>query len=241
MSAAAKVGAFFVMILILAGLLVWRIEELRLGRGKAQRISIEFKDVAVLDAKSTVRVAGVRVGKVAKIRIDRATGKAIVDVDIDPDVDLRQGASAAIANLGLLGKVRRAHARSSSERPPFRRAPSCRETRRSASTRSPGRRDIEQDVKGISSNLNQSPGGPQGKSGCARSSRTSVSSRKTCASCWRPTGAMSTRPWRTSGVLRRAQLVDRLDTLVASNQANVIRASPTSGRSRRSSKPPRTI
>ena len=61
MSAAAKVGAFFVIALVLAGLLVWRIEDLRIGRGKAQRISVEFKDVAGLDAKSTVRVAGVRV------------------------------------------------------------------------------------------------------------------------------------------------------------------------------------
>ena len=34
--------------------------------------------MAGLDVKSTVRVAGVRVGKVKKIRIDRATGQAIV-------------------------------------------------------------------------------------------------------------------------------------------------------------------
>ena len=40
MSAAAKVGAFFVIALVLAGLLVWRIEDLRIGRASCrERVS----------------------------------------------------------------------------------------------------------------------------------------------------------------------------------------------------------
>jgi len=96
MSTAAKVGGFFLVVLILAGLLIWRIEDLRIGRGPAKKVSVEFKDVAGLDAKSTVRLAGVRVGKVAKIRLT-PDGKAIIDMDLDKDVELRQGASASIA------------------------------------------------------------------------------------------------------------------------------------------------
>jgi phospholipid/cholesterol/gamma-HCH transport system substrate-binding protein len=224
MSAAAKVGAFFVMVLILAGLLIWRIEELRLGRGKAQRISIEFKDVAGLDAKSTVRVAGVRVGKVAKIRIDKATGKAIVDVDIDPDVDLRQGASAAIANLGLLGEkyVELTPGPVGASALPEGSVlqgdvpVSFDQITRLA-------RDIEQDVKGISSNLNQSLGGPEGEERL----RTIVENvrlitedlRVMVASNRGNVDATLANFKEFSGVL--VQLVDRLDTLVASNQSNV--------------------
>ncbi len=103
MSTAAKVGGFFLVALVLAGILIWRIEDLRLGRGPAKKISVEFKDVAGLDAKSTVRLAGVRVGKVSKIRLN-PDGKAIVDMDLDRDVDLRQGATASVASLGLLGE-----------------------------------------------------------------------------------------------------------------------------------------
>ncbi|HEY6929617.1 MAG TPA: MlaD family protein [Thermoanaerobaculia bacterium] len=224
MSAAAKVGAFFVIVLILAGLLIWRIEELRLGRGKAQRISIEFKDVAGLDAKSTVRVAGVRVGKVAKIRIDKATGKAIVDVDIDPDVDLRQGASAAIANLGLLGEkyVELTPGPIGASALPEGSVlqgdvpVSFDQITRLA-------RDIEQDVKGISSNLNQSLGGPEGEERL----KTIVENvrlitedlRVMVASNRGNVDATLANFKEFSGVL--VQLVDRLDTLVASNQANV--------------------
>ena len=39
MSTAAKLGAFFLVVLILAGVLVWRIEDLRLSRGPAKKIS----------------------------------------------------------------------------------------------------------------------------------------------------------------------------------------------------------
>src|SRR5262249_47930782 len=104
MNTAAKVGAFFLVVLVIAGLLIWKIEGLRFGKGKARTVSVEFKDLAGLDAKSAVRGAGVRVGKVDRIRVDPQTGRAIVEMSIDPDVDLRQGASAAIANLGLLGE-----------------------------------------------------------------------------------------------------------------------------------------
>src|SRR5512141_1137165 len=104
MSTAAKVGGFFLVALVLAGILIWRIEDLRLGRGPAKKLSVEFKDVAGLDAKSTVRLAGVRVGKLSRSRPPTPGGRAIIDMDLDRDVELRRGASASIANLGLLGE-----------------------------------------------------------------------------------------------------------------------------------------
>jgi phospholipid/cholesterol/gamma-HCH transport system substrate-binding protein len=224
MNAAAKVGAFFVIALILAGLLVWRIEDLRIGRGRAQRISVEFKDVAGLDAKSTVRVAGVRVGKVAKIRIDRATGRAIVDMNIDGDVDLRQGASASVANLGLLGEKYVELVPGPVGAPPLPEGSVLQgdvpvtfdQITRLA-------RDIEVDVKGISSNLNSSLGGPQGEERL----RTIVENvrvitddlRIMVASNRNNVDSTLSNFKEFSAVM--VQLVDRLDQLVASNQANV--------------------
>lgn len=102
MSTAAKVGAFFLVVLAIAGFLIWKIEDLRLGRGKPTRVTVEFKDVAGLDEKTAVRVAGVRVGKVSKIRL--VDGKALVDIELDREVALRQGASASIESQGLLGE-----------------------------------------------------------------------------------------------------------------------------------------
>jgi phospholipid/cholesterol/gamma-HCH transport system substrate-binding protein len=224
MNAAAKVGAFFVIVLVLAGLLIWRIEELRLGRGKAQRISVEFKDVAGLDAKSTVRVAGVRVGKVARIHVDKVTGKAIVDVDIDPDVNLRQGASASIANLGLLGEKYVELTPGPVGASPLPEGSvlqgdvpvSFDQITRLA-------RDIEQDVKGISANLNQSLGGPEGEErlkNIVENVRIITEDLRVMVASNRGNVDATLANFKEfSGVL--VQLVDRLDDLVAANQSNV--------------------
>lgn len=103
MSIAAKVGAFFLVVLVLTGLLIWKIEALRFGHGNSRHVKVEFADVSGLDEKSLVRVAGVPVGRVGKIHLDKG-GKAIVDIELDGDVDLRTGASGSIASRGLLGE-----------------------------------------------------------------------------------------------------------------------------------------
>ena len=73
------------------------------GRGRRKRsVSVEFSNVAGLTRSPTVRVAGVRVGKVKDIRLT-SDSKAIVDLDLDRASTLRKGASASIAELGLLG------------------------------------------------------------------------------------------------------------------------------------------
>jgi len=102
MSTAAKVGAFFLIVLAIVALFIWKIEDLRIGREPSRHVTVQFKDVAGLNEKTAVRVAGVRVGRVTKIRL--VEGKALVDIDLDSDVALRQGASASIESLGLLGE-----------------------------------------------------------------------------------------------------------------------------------------
>ncbi|HKI86017.1 MAG TPA: MlaD family protein, partial [Thermoanaerobaculia bacterium] len=80
---------------------ILRIEHLRLFAPKGQRVDALFTSVAGLDDKASVRVAGVRVGRVDGIRlVDR---KADVTLLIETPVALTRGTTASISNLGLLG------------------------------------------------------------------------------------------------------------------------------------------
>lgn len=104
MSSAAKVGVFMIVILAILGYFILRIEDIAVGEGaRARTIDVVFDSVAGLDEKSAVRVAGVRVGKVAAIRLT-PDGKALATLEISDDVELHQGATARVANLGLLGE-----------------------------------------------------------------------------------------------------------------------------------------
>jgi phospholipid/cholesterol/gamma-HCH transport system substrate-binding protein len=104
MTSAAKVGIFVLIILAILGYFVLKIEDVKIGRGSGTKtISAVFDSVAGLDNKSSVRVAGVRVGKVKDVRL-RPDGKAEVDLEIDKDVQLHRNAVARVANLGLLGE-----------------------------------------------------------------------------------------------------------------------------------------
>jgi phospholipid/cholesterol/gamma-HCH transport system substrate-binding protein len=223
MSTAAKVGGFFLVVLVLAGLLIWRIEDLRLGRGPAKKISVEFKDVAGLDAKSTVRLAGVRVGKVARIRL-APDGKAIVEMDLDKDVELRQGASAAVANLGLLGEKYVELVPGPVGAPELPEGTTIKgDVPVSFDQITKLARDIEVDVKDITKNLNSSLGGPQGEERL----RTIVENIRVITDDLRVMVAanrgnvdatMANIRTFTEGM---TELVDRVDKLIAANQANM--------------------
>lgn len=104
MSAAAKVGIFMLVILGILAFLILRIEDIPIGADSGvQTIDVLFDSVAGLDEKSAVRVAGVRVGKVSDIAL-RPDGRAVVTLEVSDDIELRDGATARVANLGLLGE-----------------------------------------------------------------------------------------------------------------------------------------
>ena len=222
MNAAAKVGVFFVIVLIIAGVLIWRIEELRLGKGPARTLSIEFKDVAGLDNKSAVRLAGVRVGKVKRIRL--RGGKAMVEVELDRDVELRQGGSAAVASLGLLGEKYvelvpgPVGANELPEGATIRgEVPvTFDEITRLA-------RDIEVQVKDISTNLNQSLGGALGEERLKTivdNVRALTEDLKDMVASNRANVDATVENFKEfSGMMTK--LVERVDALVAANQSNV--------------------
>ena len=102
MSSTAKLGAFMLAALVIIGFLILRIERIPLGGGKRSEARAEFASVAGLDAKSPVRIAGVRVGIVSGVALDG--NRAVVTLDLDPSVKLHEGAKAAVRSLGLLGE-----------------------------------------------------------------------------------------------------------------------------------------
>ena len=101
MSSTAKLGAFVLAALVIVGFFIMRIERIKLGAGAGQRVQAAFPSVAGLDEKAPVRVAGVRVGVVEKIALQR--DRALVTLQVDRSLKLHQGARAAVRMLGMLG------------------------------------------------------------------------------------------------------------------------------------------
>ena len=101
MATAVKVGIFATICLIVLALLIWNIEDLNPFGPEGQHVEAVFDSVAGLDDKATVRVAGVRVGRVDGVGL--AGRQAKVRLLLERPLPLTQGTYARIANLGLLG------------------------------------------------------------------------------------------------------------------------------------------
>jgi phospholipid/cholesterol/gamma-HCH transport system substrate-binding protein len=222
MSTAAKVGAFFLVVLAIAGFLIWKIEDLRIGKGEPTRVTVEFKDVAGLDEGTAVRVAGVRVGKVSKIRL--VDGKAMVDIELDRDVALRQGASASIESQGLLGEKYVELVPGPFGAPPLP----------DESTLVGGvpvtfdeitklARDISVDIKEITRSVKESIGGPEGEErlGDIVENMRLISEQVRLMVESNRAGVDATVANFREFSAAMTELVARVDTLVASNEGSV--------------------
>jgi phospholipid/cholesterol/gamma-HCH transport system substrate-binding protein len=102
MKSLVKVGVFATLCLIILAVLIWKIEDLNPFSVKGQRLDAVFASVAGLDDKASVRVAGVRVGRVDGLGLEG--NRARVTLALDKPLPLTVGTKARIANLGLLGE-----------------------------------------------------------------------------------------------------------------------------------------
>ena len=98
----AKLGLFVLIAIIMLAYLTFQVSEFRLIKEKGYEIDVLFDSVGGLDLKSPVRIAGVEVGKVAKIELEN--GKAKVTLRIFPDINIPKGAKAVIKSTGLMGE-----------------------------------------------------------------------------------------------------------------------------------------
>jgi phospholipid/cholesterol/gamma-HCH transport system substrate-binding protein len=96
------VGIFATVCLVILAVLIWQIEDINPFAEKGRQIDALFDSVAGLDEKASVRVAGVRVGRVDGVGLDGR--KARVTLLLEKPVDMPRGTIARVANLGLLGE-----------------------------------------------------------------------------------------------------------------------------------------
>lgn len=97
-----RVGIVATLCLVLLAVFIWKIEDLNPFGVKGQRVDALFRSVAGLDDKASVRLAGVRVGRVDGIGLDGRMAR--VSLVLDRPLPLTEGTVARIANLGLLGE-----------------------------------------------------------------------------------------------------------------------------------------
>lgn len=95
---------------LLAGILAMGYLALSVGNmsvnvgGDMFRVTARFDNIGGLAVKAPVTVAGVRVGRVSGIEVDRDLFSAVVTMEIDASYDnLPQDTSASILTSGLLG------------------------------------------------------------------------------------------------------------------------------------------
>src|SRR5262245_13147603 len=102
MSQVLKIGVFATLCLIVLAVLVWKIEDINPFAEEQKRVDAVFDSVAGLDEKASVRVAGVRVGRVDSVGLDGR--KARVRIVLEKPIPMPAGTYAKVANLGLLGE-----------------------------------------------------------------------------------------------------------------------------------------
>ena len=102
MKQALKVGIFGVIALAVLAYLILKVEQWSPFAPEGVHYQAAFDSVAGLDDKASVRIAGVVVGRVDGVGLG-ADGRALVTLLLEEPVELRDGASARIANLGILG------------------------------------------------------------------------------------------------------------------------------------------
>jgi phospholipid/cholesterol/gamma-HCH transport system substrate-binding protein len=99
---AAKVG-LFVLAVTAAGLFIYRFVSRSTGTAGGYTVFAEFKDATGLAPQSRVMMAGIAVGTIQSIRLDRG-GLARIDVIMYPGVALRDDATAAKRMTSILGE-----------------------------------------------------------------------------------------------------------------------------------------
>jgi phospholipid/cholesterol/gamma-HCH transport system substrate-binding protein len=99
------VGLFVAAGLVALGMLAFKVGNLTTADvTNAYRVRAEFDNIGGLKVKAPVTLAGVRVGRVISISIDKNRYRAVVEMNIDGSYDnVPKDSSASILTSGLLG------------------------------------------------------------------------------------------------------------------------------------------
>jgi phospholipid/cholesterol/gamma-HCH transport system substrate-binding protein len=99
------VGVFVAAGLAALAMLAFKVGNLTAAEvSNGYRVTAEFDNIGGLKVKAPVTLAGVRIGRVTGISIDRNRYRAVVEMNIDGSYDnVPQDSSASILTSGLLG------------------------------------------------------------------------------------------------------------------------------------------
>jgi phospholipid/cholesterol/gamma-HCH transport system substrate-binding protein len=73
------------------------------GGGNTYTVQARFDNIGGLKARAPVRSAGVNVGRITGITLDRVTFQGVVTMDLNADMTFPKDSSAKILTAGLLG------------------------------------------------------------------------------------------------------------------------------------------
>jgi phospholipid/cholesterol/gamma-HCH transport system substrate-binding protein len=98
------VGIFMLIGIAALAVLAFKVSGSAGSKGDVYRIEARFENVGGLNEKAPVMIGGVRVGRVAKITMDKDDYSAVVEMDIEQHYDnLPSDSGASILTAGLLG------------------------------------------------------------------------------------------------------------------------------------------
>ncbi len=101
LSTELKVGLFAVFVIFVLAFMTFKVGGLDWFKKEGYTVYVEFKNIAGLDEKTKVKIAGVDAGVIEKIELKG--GVARLKLRIRRDVILFSDASASIKATGLLG------------------------------------------------------------------------------------------------------------------------------------------
>lgn len=100
------VGAFMALGMVALFFLAMRVSNLSLQSDTpGYQVTARFANVGSLKVRAPVTMAGVRIGRVEKVRFDKKTYEALVTMRIDSDIDaIPSDTFANVFTSGLLGE-----------------------------------------------------------------------------------------------------------------------------------------
>lgn len=99
------VGVFIIAGLLAIAVLALRVSGVTLNTGDSYKVHAHFDNVSGLSKRARVTMAGVTIGQVTDIKIDKNRYTGLVEMAIYSDVDtLPTDSTASIVTAGLLGE-----------------------------------------------------------------------------------------------------------------------------------------
>jgi len=97
------VGLFMIVGLLCFAYLSIRLGDVQFLQDKTYPVQARFGSISGLKNGATVELAGVKIGKVASIRLDPGEYRAVVQLAIDRHVKLQDDSIASIRTSGIIG------------------------------------------------------------------------------------------------------------------------------------------